>query len=174
MSQPSTQPFNPADLPLRDYHLPQPVSWWPPAPGWWGLLLICLGVTGGVILLRKHWLRQEWRREGQRRLGIIESEYREHGDGHRLARDLSVLMRRICLTRFPTEAGSHLHGKDWLKYIDSLVGKKLAGRVFFGEDLGEELLRATCDPVAEVDAVALLAACRQWLDGLPSAGRRDL
>lgn len=173
MGRPSTQPINPADLPLRDYHLPQPVSWWPPAPGWWGLLLICLGVTAGAVLLRKHWLRQAWRREGRRRLESIDGEYREHGDGHRLARDLSVLMRRVCLTRFPTGSGSHLHGKDWLDHLDSLVSRKEAGRVFFGEGPGEELLQATCDPAAEVDGGALLAACRQWLEALPSSGRRD-
>ena len=37
--------MNPAasNLQLRDIHLPDAVSWWPPAPGWWLLL-------GGLLL----------------------------------------------------------------------------------------------------------------------------
>ncbi|MEP6880575.1 MAG: DUF4381 domain-containing protein, partial [Dokdonella sp.] len=30
---------------LRDIHLPADPSWWPPAPGWWILAAILLGVT---------------------------------------------------------------------------------------------------------------------------------
>lgn len=171
MSQPAAQPFPPADLPLRDYHLPSPVSWWPPAPGWWGLLFICLGLAVVALLIRKHWLRQAWRRDGRRRLAIIETEFSEHGDGHRLARDLSVLIRRVCLTRFPSNSGSHLHGSAWLESLDSSVGRRQAGKVFFRENSGEELLRATCDPRAKVDGKALLTVCRQWLDALPSSRR---
>ena len=28
-------PLEAAQLPLRDIHLPLPIAWWPPAPGWW-------------------------------------------------------------------------------------------------------------------------------------------
>ena len=44
---------------LRDYHLPEPISWWPPAPGWW--LLASLAVAALAVLLL-------WRRE--RRLSL--------------------------------------------------------------------------------------------------------
>ena len=30
---------------LRDIHLPDPVSWWPPAPGWW----IAVGIGFGLL-----------------------------------------------------------------------------------------------------------------------------
>ena len=62
--------MNPAELPLRDIHLPEPVSWWPMAPGWWwviGLLLLASAVVTGIILYRRYrrsrlsyWLKPEF------------------------------------------------------------------------------------------------------------------
>ncbi len=38
---------------LRDIHTPEPVGWWPLAPGWWILLaLIIIGVTALIVWLR--------------------------------------------------------------------------------------------------------------------------
>ena len=38
-------------LPLRDLHLPEPVGWWPPAPGWWILLLLVTTLLAyGLVL----------------------------------------------------------------------------------------------------------------------------
>ena len=35
---------NPLDQ-LRDIHLPEPISWWPLAPGWWLLIIISLALA---------------------------------------------------------------------------------------------------------------------------------
>ena len=34
---------------LRDIHLPPPIEWWPPAPGWYVLALIVLGAVVGLL-----------------------------------------------------------------------------------------------------------------------------
>ena len=37
---------------LRGYHMPDPIDWWPPAPGWWLLLILTIGLgsAAGVLL----------------------------------------------------------------------------------------------------------------------------
>lgn len=172
MLQPAVQPFNPAELPLRDYHLPPPVSWWPPAPGWWGLGLLSLLLLTALVFFYARWRRQAWRRAARHQLTAIGLAYGEHGDDHRLARELSKLIRRVCLTRFPERSGSDLHGHAWLEHLDSLTGrKKRAASRVFAEHGGRELLRAAYDPGAEIDGQGLVLTCRQWLDALPPARR---
>ena len=85
----------PLDLPLRDIHLPEPVSWWPPAPGWWLLagLLILLAV--GALLVWRWYRRGRLGRSARRALERVFVDYRHHGEPQRLLRELSVLLRRI-------------------------------------------------------------------------------
>ena len=55
-------------IPLRDLHLPEAISWWPLAPGWWvviGLTMVLIGVILQRYLerrargaARRHALRQ--------------------------------------------------------------------------------------------------------------------
>ena len=47
--------MNDAALPLRDLRLPEPVGWWPPAPGWW--ILAAIVVVGEALRLPTDTLR---------------------------------------------------------------------------------------------------------------------
>ena len=40
--------MDPQQIPLRDLHLPEAISWWPLAPGWW--LLIAFAVAACLLL----------------------------------------------------------------------------------------------------------------------------
>ena len=67
--------MNPADplTNLRDIHLPDPVSWWPPAPGWWllSLLIIAAVCYLGVQTIRRY-KRRLYRRQAMAELKQIE------------------------------------------------------------------------------------------------------
>jgi hypothetical protein len=89
--------MKPTDLPLRDIHLPAPVSWWPLAPGWWVSLALLL--VSGVLLA--WWWRGAPTRRARRaaldELAAIESDFARHNDGHACAKALSRLLRRLAL-----------------------------------------------------------------------------
>ena len=46
-----------AQLPLKDIHLPPEIGIWPPAPGWWVLLILVLAVIGLSIWLWRRYQR---------------------------------------------------------------------------------------------------------------------
>jgi len=148
---------------LRGYHLPEPVSWWPPAPGWWVLaglaVLVCLMVLG--------WLLRRRRRRAAARLALgelaaLRAAYQRDADPARFARGLSRLLRRFALARFPRGEVAGLAGQRWLGFLDAHGG---AGR--FREGPGRLLADAPYRPRAEIPADELAALAEAWIRANP-------
>jgi len=157
---------DPANLPLRDIHLPPPPAWWPPAPGWWIL-------TALAIALPLAWFawRHLRRRTALRRAALLELEsLRQHaGDPSRLAQEASLLLRRISLALDPASAHVAATGDAWIARLRALAPG-------LDEELGEgrladALLIAPYAARTEVDAPALLAALERWIRALPPPPR---
>ena len=67
--------MDPEQIPLRDLHLPEVVSWWPLAPGWW--VLIALAAVALIYLLRLYLrtrARGAARRHAMRQLDVLTTE----------------------------------------------------------------------------------------------------
>ena len=77
---------------LRDVHLPPAVSWWPPAPGWGGILFIIL-----VLLALLFWyILQTWKKRqvsSQANVALEQIEYRflSNENTEEAFRELSIL-----------------------------------------------------------------------------------
>lgn len=156
--------MNPTELPLRDLHLPDPVGWWPLAPGWW--LLIALAVAGLLWLTKKYLDRRRHeaaRRHALRRLQSAVREYTQHGNGVQLSKELSELLRRTMLAYAARDEVAGLTGEAWLEWLDRGLD-----RPHFREGDGRALIewpyrdKAThidrSDVAALVDAVRLRLA----------------
>ncbi len=164
---PAAQP----PLPLRDIHLPEPVSWWPPAPGWWGLALLLLLLAGLFLWGRALYRRGRLRREARRALQRIERQYRAHRDDRQLAADLSVLLRRVALSEYPRAEVAGLTRDAWLGFLDEGVAGSRFQKAFTtgaGRALAEAPYRATAD----LEGPALLRLCAAWIDALPHKPHR--
>lgn len=162
--------MDPATLPLRDIHLPGPVSWWPPAPGWWLLGALVLAL---VLLLSWGWSRLRRRRRSvawlcRPELRRLRQEYEGSTDATGLARDLSVLVRQICISGFPRWQVAGLTGEAWLEFLDGTAGHK-----GFSQGPGRALVEAPYRPHSEFEAQALLDLVESWAMALnQAAGER--
>lgn len=129
----STAPGNGFDpSQLADIHLPQAISFWPIAPGWW----FTLGVV--IIALTAFWLWKkqherdpavlEQRRlkrlksEAQQELEKLKQQYKAQQNAHKSIEALSVFLRRFALSVYPREQVASLTDEQWLKLLERLSG----------------------------------------------------
>lgn len=150
------------NLPLRDIHLPEPIGWWPPAPGWW---LLLFGIPALLALLV--WLWRRWRRPTVKKLALRELDAiaGDAADARVKLQRLGTLLRRVCLSIYPRAEVAGLAGEAWLAFLDRQVGDRR-----FSEGAGRLLLEAAYRREVEADVADLLALCRDWLTRLPETG----
>ena len=151
-------------LPLRDIHLPDPVSWWPPAPGWWLLAGVLAGLL--ILLLRRR-AQLNVRRAGLRAFADIQRDFQDHCDDQRLSADVSTLLRRICLTYLPRESVASLTGKAWRDAMASVVAR----RGMFSDTVAWQIVHGPYNPAQNIEADTMLTQVRRWLDALPPLRR---
>ena len=150
------------DLPLRDIHLPDPVSAWPPAPGWWATAALVLAALAAVLLWRRGRGQRRLRRAALQELESLHARFTRDGDASRLCADLSALLRRSALLAVPRREVAGLTGERWLAWLDQGRPERP-----FQDGPGRALAEAPYRPDTGVDALALLALCRHWLQNMP-------
>ena len=158
-------------IPLHDIHLPAAVSWWPLAIGWWLLIiLVMLTVAAWVWWLRRK-RQHQWRVDALAVLRDIEQAHRQHSDAVQLVNELSVWLRRVCVSVFPRQQIAAVTGQRWLEALDTVfTNGRTAPPWRFDSQIGRVLIavpyqQANADITIEVDS--LLQLCRAWLKCLP-------
>ncbi|OIQ94203.1 hypothetical protein GALL_238320 [mine drainage metagenome] len=164
--------MNPALSQLRDIHLPAPVSWWPPAPGWWLLAAILLLSALGLYGWQRRRRRNRWRRIALGELERLRAlQTARQAQPEILLGELSILLRRSALSCFPREQVASLHGERWLAFLDRSLGE---GAIFQSGDghlltIAPYLKNAA---INESSLLALFALGERWLKKLPAGGAR--
>lgn len=152
-------PENPLDA-LRDIHLPDAASWWPLAWGYWLVLALC--IVAALLWFRRYRALRV-RRSSQREFNKVVADFHQHEDGLRLARDLSVLMRRVMLSLQPRESVAGLTGDQWVEAVQQLVSKHSLKEVTL-----ETLSSGIYQSAAHIDTSSLITDCASWFAQLPA------
>lgn len=145
-------------LPLKDIHLPSPINFWPPAPGWWCLAILLPLLA---VLLRSVYKRIR-RRTAAKTAAKLLSKIRRNNpvDVKQTLAALSALLRRVAISTAPRQDVASLRGKAWLAYLD----QSLPDAPFSqgpGRCLADGHYRQT--PPAEAELEALFELCERWL-----------
>ena len=151
---------------LHDIHLPPPVSWWPPAPGWWLLLVVAALLAAGAFWWFLHRRNNRWRRQALQELAGLRSLPSGPQAG---VIALSVLLRRVAISRFPRREVAALNGDAWLAFLDRTFGANNQ----FASDTGRLLATAPYMPEAQVASEstrALFDLSERWIKKLPRRG----
>ncbi|WP_051789230.1 DUF4381 domain-containing protein [Endozoicomonas montiporae] len=115
---------NPLDQ-LRPNHLPDPVSWWPPAIGWWlGGLLIIIVIAAVVYFTLRFVRKTRYRRQAAKIGKQLLAEFRQHGDQRRFINACNRLLKQTALQAYPDEPVARLHGKEWQQFLADKSGNK--------------------------------------------------
>ena len=144
---------------LKDIHFPPPVSFWPPAPGWWilAVLLISSLFIGGVLFYRQHKKRKP-KTEALRILKDLQILYQNSKDEVVSLRNLSNLLRRTALTFYDNDEVASLQGSSWLEFLDK-TGKTKEFSQGAGKVLGNEVFQQKVNP----DMNALFPLVKKWI-----------
>lgn len=145
-------------LPLRDIHVPEAVSWWPPAVGWW-LLLVIIPVLCYVLWWGfKKISRRTAIKRAKKMLAVIENA--EQCDNLHKLQQISMLLRRVAISVAPRRDCAALTGRDWLRYLDrSVEGTPFSEGV--GRCLSDAQYRRTAPD--DIDLPGLFRLCETWL-----------
>ncbi len=151
--------MNPADLPLRDIHLPQAVGWWPLAPGWWLLIfLLILALVAAIALYQRRSARL--RRRILRELTALQTDWQAAQDHARFLSGLSALMRRSAIALTGRETSAGLSGARWQQFLnDGLDDQPFSAHP--GALLVDGVYRREAAVLSAQDVQAMLSAVRR-------------
>lgn len=141
---------------LKDLQLPEAVSIFPLAPGWYGVILSIIL----LMLALSYW--QIRRLAHQRRVASIVElltliEQQNSSSSTQLLAEVAILLKRVAREKFPEQQPQNLFGEPWLQFLDS-SGKTTQ----FTQGAGRILLEVYQNKPLE-NPQALFKVVRAWL-----------
>ncbi|MEH6446132.1 MAG: DUF4381 domain-containing protein [Oceanospirillaceae bacterium] len=147
---------------LQEIHLPEAISLWPSAPGWWVLLLSIVMAVYVLQKLLKNFIRSNrYRRLAVKHLLQIEKNYQSHKKDQQLLVEINQLLKSVAIRHFPQWQCASFSEKKWQAFLTATlpVAKRSQGEVFI--ELGRIYQREA--NLSETQRLALIQSTLLWL-----------
>jgi len=156
------------ELALKDIHLPDAISWWPPAIGWWLLVLLIPTLIAFSYWLYKRLTRKTAIKTAKKTLAAI--KLNTELDNTQKLRELSILLRRVAVSLAPRTEVASLTGHSWLAFLD----QSLSGAPF--SQGGQVLITAPYRNTAPSDQeiTILFSLSEEWLKAQTKPAKKRL
>ena len=142
---------------LRDIHLPAPVGWWPPAPGWWFILFAAIAIFAVLACFwRRRFVKKRYRRIAVREMALLRT--RDTGNIAAVLVEVSALLRRVAIQTFGRQEVARLSGDAWLSFLDR-TGRTSGFSSGAAKVLGSDIYR----PAVEADIKQVLDIAEKWI-----------
>ena len=113
------EPVSPLDQ-LRDIHLPEPVSMFPAAVGWYGILFVILITLSCVA----YFFIQRRQKNAYRRTGV--TKLKELKKARAGLGELNALLKQVAISAYGRPKVSRLTGSDWTGFLSESSGLSLS------------------------------------------------
>jgi hypothetical protein len=142
---------------LRDIAQPPPVSWWPPALGWW-VVLALIFIVAAFAAWRgwRRWQARAYRREAVRELESAQS-----------IAEIAALLKRTALAVYPRSEIASLSGHAWCQWLQQTGGQPVPNAV--AKVFSEGLFAESAQENAQGEVSAFV---RAWIQNHPSPSPR--
>lgn len=151
----------PLDLPLKDIHLPQDISWWPLSIGWWIIIAaLVLGLFAYCVC--RYLTKPTLKKSASHELSNIEKKFNDNQDAILCLKELSVFLRRVSISKDSPQKVAGLTGDKWLNHLDSSLKEPE-----FNSPTGQILIKGPyCGRVERGSVIELLKLCHKWVERL--------
>ncbi len=144
---------------LRPVHEPEPISWWPPAIGWWMVVILIPLLIALTYWLYRRITRKTAIKSAQKLLLTIKQDNRSAN--RQKLESLSALIRRVAISTSARTECAGLTGNQWLTFLDNTM----KGHPF-SQGIGKLLTEAPYrnrQPTGE-EIAQLVDLCESWLN----------
>ena len=152
---------------LRDIHLPDAISWWPPAVGWWVLLALTIVAFIFISKLYRRITYTPLNKVVDNTFKNIIAEYKKNNNESDFIIKTSQFLRQTAMSYSGRNNVAQVTGEQWIQTLNNLTEEN-----YFNEKIKKTLINAPYQKDINIDAEQLINTIQNWLDKLPKKSKR--